>query len=249
MKSTDEIQSIDQRLAEIDTELQPYREALARAAELGATVDGAAIDSAALAEKRKTTLADWLLGKITKADVDAEIAERKKLDAKAEQARLAREMATLGAAEIQARMKPLQDEAGTLGRRRNTLLRVAVRESAESVVPRYLAAMQAAGSAYAELQAHAELLNAAEHVGYSNAADFQRDGKFSFGGSFGPTAIDFPVFSALPGFEACAHGVMQVNFSRRDFAHVKNHGDHILIEIEPECERLRRQFADLGLTF
>lgn len=154
----------------------------------------AADKSADLTAKRKRTIADMLLGLTRRANVDAVDAEIREAQQQREQALRDQELAQLGEAEINERMKPVVQQVGPLQRRRQVLVRRAIREQAEQAGQRYRDAIEAMGRAYAECEVYGAYLRQLEETQGTEG------GRQSFGFGSGPRRFTVAAFPELRAF-------------------------------------------------
>lgn len=160
-----DISEIAARIKLIDGELGTLQqehaglEAAARMAgeRLGVTGDPGP-DVGELTARHKRSLGDLLLGLVKRVDVDAIEAERKKAATRAAEQSKARELAALGAAELNERKQPIEARARELEDARGALIKRAVLASAQQAAIEARAAAIEYGKRLAVVNAHAALL-------------------------------------------------------------------------------------------
>ncbi len=165
------ITQIDARLTAIGAELRPLRAALgtARSAPTPPAQDDA--EAQALRVELRRTYGNILLGRASLDDATAVKKALKAAEARGEKARAEHaatlELRALGSEALHELIEPLEREEHALRTQRERLHRGLMRDATEAAGHRYREALRGLGVAWAELAAHAQVLEEVEHVGTS----------------------------------------------------------------------------------
>lgn len=234
------IRAIDAQIEKLESQATPIRQAMQTAGQMQAE---AVPQISEIQAKRRNAVADWLLGIVSRTAVDEIQRETKAAEEDQENALRQRELAELGAAELESRIAPIRQQIAELRRERQVVMRAAIRERAELVGQQYRTTVEAMAEVYARLQAHSEVLNDLENAS-AIGAPAPDGGRQGFGNLSGPQDFAVPIFPNLQAFRACAMPTMLVSFHPSGYIHP---GSQVQVDYQQTLTDVQRELQTHGL--